>query len=208
VGPHQPPQHACAACCALPPPPPSHTPHTPSHPLACHQMWMSWRARMATCLPARQHACRCWCWTVRGARARVCVCARVCCLCARVCCLCARVCVRATEAAAAGRDGVAAHAAPHGHTRNAGVVLFPGCQLPLLLSTPQEHQLLARAMSAAPPLTRLLAVLPGWGGAACVCVCECSGACVSPLACVVLQLRRAHHAHRRPPTPTAAHQTR
>lgn len=44
----------------------------------------------------------------------------------------------------------------------AGVVLFPGCQLPLLLSTPQELHLLDRALAAPPPLTRLLAVLPGW----------------------------------------------
>ncbi|WIA10213.1 hypothetical protein OEZ85_010415 [Tetradesmus obliquus] len=42
-----------------------------------------------------------------------------------------------------------------------GVVLFPGCQLPLLLSTPAEQRLLERALAAPPPLTRLLAVLPG-----------------------------------------------
>ncbi|WIA30276.1 hypothetical protein OEZ86_000366 [Tetradesmus obliquus] len=42
-----------------------------------------------------------------------------------------------------------------------GVVLFPGCQLPLLLSTPAEQRLLERALAALPPLTRLLAVLPG-----------------------------------------------
>jgi hypothetical protein len=43
----------------------------------------------------------------------------------------------------------------------AGVVLFPGCQLPLLLSTAAEQHLLSRALAAPPPLTRLLAVLPG-----------------------------------------------
>jgi hypothetical protein len=43
----------------------------------------------------------------------------------------------------------------------AGVVLFPGCQLPLLLSTAAEQHLLERALAAPPPLTRLLAVLPG-----------------------------------------------
>eukprot|EP00879_Flechtneria_rotunda_P025366 GHRR01026950.1.p1 GENE.GHRR01026950.1~~GHRR01026950.1.p1 ORF type:complete len:532 (+),score=180.41 GHRR01026950.1:223-1818(+) len=42
-----------------------------------------------------------------------------------------------------------------------GVVLFPGCQLPLLLSTQHEQHLLERALSAPAPLTRLLAVLPG-----------------------------------------------
>lgn len=42
-----------------------------------------------------------------------------------------------------------------------GVVLFPGCQLPLLLNTPQELHLLDRALAAPAPFTRLLAVLPG-----------------------------------------------
>lgn len=61
--------------------------------------------------------------------------------------------------AAAGAGVCAAQCArrqPH-----TGVVLFPGCQLPLLLSTAHEQWLLERCMSAPPPLTRLLAVLPG-----------------------------------------------
>jgi Lon protease-like protein len=41
----------------------------------------------------------------------------------------------------------------------AGVVLFPGCQLPLLLSSPHELRMLDQAMAAPPPLTRLVAVL-------------------------------------------------
>lgn len=43
----------------------------------------------------------------------------------------------------------------------AGVVLFPGFELPLLLHTPQELHLLDRALAAPAPFTRLLAVLPG-----------------------------------------------
>ncbi len=43
----------------------------------------------------------------------------------------------------------------------AGVVLFPGFELPLLLNNPQELHLLDRALAAPAPFTRLLAVLPG-----------------------------------------------
>ncbi|KAF8069542.1 Crbn [Scenedesmus sp. PABB004] len=46
-----------------------------------------------------------------------------------------------------------------------GVVLFPGCQLPLLLGTPHEQRLLSAALAAPPPLTRLLAVMPWLRGA-------------------------------------------